>query len=88
MLRRAPSAVITRFRTKRLRPQMNCSGTDVSRRQDVYSESKELDANLDVKLYNGTPTIFMLSTSWSMFFNPYTFYSRAFDSRCFGEMDG
>jgi hypothetical protein len=46
-------------------------------------QSREVDQNLEVKLYNGTPTIFLVCTSHVMFFNPYTFYSKAYESFCF-----
>jgi len=46
-------------------------------------DNKEAAKNLEVKLYNGTPTIFTLCTSHTMFFNPYTFYSKAYDTLCF-----
>jgi hypothetical protein len=46
-------------------------------------DSKEVESNLEIKLYNGAPTIFLLCTSRAMFFNPYTFYSKAYESLCF-----
>jgi hypothetical protein len=52
----------------------------------LVKEKKELNqtgTNLEIKLYNGTPTIFMLATSKEMFFNPYTLYSKAYESICF-----
>lgn len=46
-------------------------------------EDEVVARNLEIKLYNGTPTIFMVSTSHGMFFNPYTYYARAFESLCY-----
>lgn len=42
-----------------------------------------ISADLEIRLYKGTPTIFLLSSSRTMYFNPYTFYSKAFESFCF-----
>jgi hypothetical protein len=39
--------------------------------------------NLEIKLYGGTPTIFLVSTSHALFFNPYTYYAKAFESLCY-----
>ena len=48
------------------------------RKDDIYAKN-----NLTVKLYNGTPTIFMLSTSNLMLLNPYPYYSTAYSSFSF-----
>lgn len=39
--------------------------------------------NLNIKLYNGTPTIFMVCTSRLMLLNPYPYYSTAYNSFSF-----
>ena len=43
----------------------------------------EVNQNIAVKLYNGTPTVFLFCTSRTLLFNPYTFYSKGYESFCF-----
>lgn len=46
-------------------------------------DNPEMASKLTVKLYNGTPTIFMVATSRLMMINPYPYYSTAYGSFSF-----
>lgn len=50
---------------------------------NVRKKLKSKSKNLHVKLYRGTPTIFMISTSNHMIINPYPYYSTAYGSFSF-----
>lgn len=47
------------------------------------SENPDLASCLEIELYDGAPTIFMLCTSQLMLLNPYPYYSTAFSSFSF-----
>jgi len=47
-----------------------------------YKNDKFIE-KLNLKLYSGTPTIFLLCTSTSMMFNPYPYHSTAYNSYSF-----
>ena len=49
----------------------------------VATYDKKLNGSINIKLYNGTPTIFMIATSQRMLINPYTYYQAAFNSFTF-----
>jgi hypothetical protein len=49
----------------------------------IKIDNRKNDFRLNIKLYNGTPTIFMIATTNRMIINPYTYYSTAFSSFTF-----
>lgn len=49
----------------------------------VKHDNPEIASKLTIKLYNGTPTIFMVCTSRLMMVNPYPYYSTAYGSFSF-----
>ncbi|MBE0637220.1 MAG: hypothetical protein IH598_01715 [Bacteroidales bacterium] len=49
----------------------------------IRNEHKTKAQNLNIKLYRGTPTIFMIALSKNMMINPYPYYSTAYNSYSF-----
>ncbi len=49
----------------------------------VRHENQPYASNLQINLYDGTPTIFMVCTSEMMLLNPYPYYSTAYGSYAF-----
>lgn len=49
----------------------------------IRKDFEDVRKNLNIKLYKGTPTIFMMCTSKLMLLNPYPYYSTAYGSFSF-----